>query len=90
VSEIVVLRTTAVHEYAKANVAARHSFLNGTFSNSGFLGIGQSGYNGNSVALGNCLQHLKMLQILKIDARLKSLDTEALSSGLNESQLQLK
>ena len=51
VERFTIKSTKAKYQKISAHVCARNNFLNGFSKNSGFLGIGQSNFEGNSLKL---------------------------------------
>ena len=82
--------TTNAKFYSEsAPYACRHNFLNGIQKSSGLLGLGKNGSNGfigNSLAFCACLRTAHSLTHLSISARLKAVDSELLTDGLQGSQ----
>ena len=86
-TEIQIVSETALNGDKTAPVASHINFLNGNFTNTGFLGlVGQSGFTGNSLVLCEGLTHARNLRHLTISARLKRMDAESITQSLQNSQ----
>ena len=90
VERFTIKSTKATYRNTSSKSCARNNFLNGFYKNSGFLGIGQSNFEGNSLKFSKYIYQARSLQHLIIECRLKCLDLNSIAEGLKESPCQLQ